>query len=188
VSRRAPDRDRNPCRILSQRSPLTSEKARSRRVETRLDRALKSCRLGLTSVEVGTVLCGASQIVRDDEVHVRQCHVRKLLRNVLEHHSGLVSDNDHVQQDAGTEHADRSVGVGVPTYGQRPIALGIVATLAAQGEGYRFSATGESSKRRAPCRIQLAARLGRIRYTGYWLEANWEKAVSRIYGLRDRLS
>lgn len=57
-------------------------------------------------------LCGVGQIVRDDEIHIRQCHARKLLRNGLGRRAFLKGNNDHVQQQAGTAHADRSVGVG----------------------------------------------------------------------------
>ena len=62
--------------------------------------------------EVGIDLCGMGQTVRDDEVHIRQCHAWKLLHNGLGRRAGLESDNDHVQQHAGAAHTDRSVGIG----------------------------------------------------------------------------
>ena len=52
------------------------------------------------------------QIVRDDEIHVWQCHAGKLLRNVLGRRARLESDDDHIQQHAGIAHADRSVRIG----------------------------------------------------------------------------
>jgi hypothetical protein len=86
-------------------------------VEARLDRALKSRRLGLTLGEVGIDLRGMGQIVGDDEVYIRQCHAWKLLHNFLGRRAVLESDNDDVQKYAGAAHAD----------GQRLAALGIKA-------------------------------------------------------------
>lgn len=93
---------------------MTSEKARANPhwVEACLDRTLHFRRLGLTLRQVGIDLCGMGQIVRDDEVYVRQSHAWKLLRNFLSRGAGVKRDDDPVQIHASAAQADRSVGIG----------------------------------------------------------------------------